>query len=404
MNNHQNIRHPKGYIALSLSKSLERVSYYGIRGLMVLYLTGEVMNMERAEALEFYGWFSMLILVIGIIGALIGDLIIGNRKAIIFGAVFQLIGAFTLCVPNDFGLYTGFALFLIGNGLYVPNFNSNFGKQYLDRTKLLDSGFIILFIAISIGALLGPLILGYAGEFNFKYGFIGAGISILLSLMFFLSVKSNFESSQLDNITLVNVNFKLIIIALSFLGIYWGLYEVSNFSIFEIQQKIGSKIDLEILSLTRVSSSSLLLPFGIIAAIIWSKKYSSQFSKLTVGLIFTLVSFGLLYLIPQDLSEVHFIIFFISMVFLGVAEIFITPVLFSVLTQYANPKYLTIVMSIAFIPRSIFIALLMIYSEQFFHQPKLALTVAIIGVGSITIALVMILKKLSTTAIKNGFN
>jgi POT family proton-dependent oligopeptide transporter len=359
---------------------------------MVLYITGEVMNMARNEALEFYGWFSMLILFAGIIGALIGDLGIGNKKAVIYGAILQSIGAFILCIPNSIGLYLGFALFLIGNGLYVPNFNSIYGKQYLDRTRLLDSGFMLLFIAINIGAFLGPITIGYIGELNFNYGFIGVGLLILLSLLPFLSSKPKLEQNLNESKTYVSVNYKLVISALVFLGLFWGIYEVVNFPIIDIQQRIGSELSMKMLTSTRVSSSSFILPFGIIAVIIWTKRYSSQFTKLSIGMIFTLASIGLLYFIPQTLSDVHFVIFIASMVLLGIAEVFIAPVLLSVLTQYSNQKYLAIIMSIAFIPTRLFVALLGIYNEQFFEQPKLALTVAIIGLAIITITLLLLKK------------
>lgn len=402
MKNAQTQTHPKGYLTLSISKSLERVSYYGVRALMVLYLMGEVMDMSRKEALTFYGWFSMLILFMGVIGALIGDLGIGNRKAIIFGAILQSVGAFTLCIPNAYAFYIGFSIFFLGNGLFVPNFNSNFGKQYLDRTKLLDSGFMILFIAINMGALLGPLVLGYVGEINFNYGFFGAGFFILLSLGVFLLAKPNLDQTQKEGEGFYSINYKIILLTLICTGAFWGLYEISNFAIIDIRQKISAVLGINRQSLSMVTSSVVMLPFSIIAAIYWTRRYSSQFTKLALGFTFTAISLVLLYLIPETVSEVHFLVFITSMVFLGLAEIFIGPVLLSVLTQYSNPKYLAIVMSLAFIPSRVFIALFGIFNTEFLESPRLALTVATIGIVCIGLILVVFSKKLSTVSVNEA--
>lgn len=391
MINKQSIHHPKGYLKLSISKILERTSYYGVRALMVLYLTGEIINMSRTDALAFYGWFTMLILFAGIIGGLIGDFGIGNRKSIILGASLQALGAFTLCFSNDFSLYAGFGLFYLGNGIFVPNFNSVFGKQYLNKTRLLDSGFMILFIAANVGGFLGPLIIGPLGESQYSYGFVTAGFIILLSLMFFLIAKPNLEITQEENEHWTNTNLKIIIITLLCIGAFWGLYEVAQFAIIDIQQKLSKELGIPRISSSLISSTSFTLPFAIIAAFYWSKNYSSQLTKITLGFIFTIASYLMLFFLQEFGNQ--FFVFIISMALLGLGEIFIAPVLFSVLTQYTKPKYLTIAMSIAFVPTRVFSALLGLFNEQFHENPLLAVIVPIIGLGLITISLKVLAKK-----------
>lgn len=78
---------------------LERASYYGFRALVVLYMVGETLKMERTEALTIYGWLIGSLVFSQIIGGLFGDLLIGNKKSIIIGGIIQAIGAFSLCIP-----------------------------------------------------------------------------------------------------------------------------------------------------------------------------------------------------------------------------------------------------------------------------------------------------------------
>jgi len=153
----QNQKHNKETFYYCLSRMLERASYYGFRTLVVLYMTGEILKMENTEALGIYGWFTASLVFSQIIGAILGDLLIGNKKAVIIGAILQSLGAFGLCIPSTTGLYIGLFLVVLGGGLYTPNIISNFGKLYLNRTKLLDAGFTLFYFAVNIGAFVGVL-------------------------------------------------------------------------------------------------------------------------------------------------------------------------------------------------------------------------------------------------------
>lgn len=89
-------------------------------------MVGGILKMENAEALSIYGWFTASIVFSIIIGAIIGDLLIGNKKAIIIGGVLQSLGAFSLCIPSITGLYIGLFFVTLGGGLYTPNIISNY--------------------------------------------------------------------------------------------------------------------------------------------------------------------------------------------------------------------------------------------------------------------------------------
>src|SRR5690554_2009976 len=193
-----NQKHSKETLYFSISMMLERASYYGFRILLILYMTGEVLKMDRTEALNIYVWFTGSFMISKIIGAILGDLVIGNKKALFIGGITQAIGAFCLCIPSTTGLYLGLFLVVIGNGFYMPNIIANFGKIYLNKTKLLDSGFTIFYLAINLGAFLGTSLIGIIGErYGYNFGFILAGTLMLFSIIPLLITKEKVVEKDL---------------------------------------------------------------------------------------------------------------------------------------------------------------------------------------------------------------
>ena len=119
-----NQTHSKETFYYALSKVLERMSYYGFRSLIVLYMIGESIQMEKKDATAIYSWFIGSIVYSQIIGALFGDLILGNRKSIIIGGIAHAIGIFILCISSTTSLYLGLFLIVLGSGFYTPNVTS----------------------------------------------------------------------------------------------------------------------------------------------------------------------------------------------------------------------------------------------------------------------------------------
>jgi len=171
-----NQNHDRHTFIYACSKLLERAAFYGVRFLIVLYMTGDSIQMSREQALIVFSWFTGGFIVSHIIGGILGDLVFGNKRALIIGGAFQAIGAFSLCMHTPFGLYAGLGLIVLGGGLYTPNVTAQFGKLYLPRDRLLDSGFAIFYTAINIGSFVGVLLIGYLGEnFGWSIGFMSAG-------------------------------------------------------------------------------------------------------------------------------------------------------------------------------------------------------------------------------------
>ena len=174
--------HNRNTLIYALSMLLERTAYYGFRALIVLYLMNEMSNFEREDVLEILGWFMLYIIFTKIIGAVLGDLVIGNKKALIVGGILQILGFLCMLQPSLLFMYIGFGLIAIGNGLYAPNMLAEFGKNYQDKQKLLDAAFTIHYTAIHIGSNIGIVLIAYIGEiYGFTYGFALSALLMLIA-------------------------------------------------------------------------------------------------------------------------------------------------------------------------------------------------------------------------------
>ncbi|WCO03469.1 POT-type proton-dependent oligopeptide transporter [Psychroserpens ponticola] len=394
MKKNTNHRHTKETLYYSISRMLERASYYGMRILIVLYMTGEVLKMDRTDAIITYGWVAGSLVFSQIIGALLGDLLIGNRKSIIIGGIIQAIGAFCLIIPTNIGLYVGLSLVVLGSGLFTPNIISNFGKSYLSKTKLLDSAFTLFYLAINLGSFLGILIVGHFGEeYGYNIGFLVSGIMMLFSLIPMWILKEQKPTKNQENKYSISKRVLNIFIAFLVVGLFWGAYEISNIRFFELQLQFIEISSFDIPNSIWYSMNSIyILPISLIAVIIWTYFYNSQFFKLMLGSIFGLISFGILFLIPEVATEQNTIIYFVSLLFLSISEIHIAPIIHSILTKYSNPKYLAILISLAFIPTKLISLIFSLFNDRFYDRPSLGLIfgtilMAIISVGLITYVL-----------------
>lgn len=195
--------HPPGLYLLFFTEMWERFSYYGMRAILILYLTKKFMEgglgMDPAEATLLYGYFTGLVYFTPLIGGWLADKYIGKRMAITIGGVTMMLGQFALFAMNDMtGLYIGLALLIIGNGFFKPNISTLVGGLYKDGDERRDSAFSIFYMGINLGALLAPFVIGYFTDnlfattnpdgtmaYGYRYGFLASGIGMLLGQLVF---------------------------------------------------------------------------------------------------------------------------------------------------------------------------------------------------------------------------
>ncbi|MFJ1432743.1 peptide MFS transporter [Capnocytophaga canimorsus] len=189
--------HPKALFTLFMVELWERFSYYGMRALLILYMTANLVDggfqFDDAKAFGIYGAYGALVYLTPILGGYFADKLIGFRRAIAFGAILMAAGQFTLFANNQTTFFIGLALLVVGNGFFKPNISSMIGRFYADGDKRRDGAFTLFYMGINMGAFLAPLTCGAIGENEgWQYGFLTAGIGMLLGfIIFFLASRTS---------------------------------------------------------------------------------------------------------------------------------------------------------------------------------------------------------------------
>ena len=308
--------HPSGLFTLFFTEMWERFSYYGMRAILVLFLISSIDNegwgWERSEALVLYGWYTGLVYITPIFGGLIADRFIGFRKAVVYGALIMTLGhaAMALEIFNDFYLYVGLSLLILGNGLFKPNISSMVGQMYKDDGKIKDAAYTIFYMGINSGAFLGILLCGYIGEtVNWHYGFGLAGIFMLFGMLQFHYGQNIFGSIGLKpsekkdgkNIDLKDnepsrktIIDRLIVIGIfSFVTIFfwWGFEQAGgSMTIFANDYTNRDLIGTGALIFKIINSLLVIVPM-IILTIILYYLFNNTFKKYAVSNIFLSLSF-----------------------------------------------------------------------------------------------------------------
>ena len=194
----QVLGHPAGLFVLFFTEMWERFSFYGMRALLVLFLVSSLglggWDWPRENALSLYGTYLALLYLTPIIGGTLADRYLGNRKAIIIGALIMTFGHASMAIEsNPFFLYLGLALLVIGTGFFKPNMTSLISILYKDFPEKKDGAYTIFYMGVNAGAFLGIMLCGYLGEIlGWSWGFGLAGIFMLLGLLQFTLAQSIF--------------------------------------------------------------------------------------------------------------------------------------------------------------------------------------------------------------------
>ena len=188
------MRHPKGLYLLFTVEMWERFSYYGMRALLVLYLTAQFLSgglgFTAQSASLVYGVFTGLVYFTPLIGGYIADNYIGQRRSIVIGSLLMIAGHLSLASVQALpALYTGLTLLILGNGMFKPNISVMVGGLYPDGDSRRDSAFTIFYMGINLGSFFAPLLTGWlAVNYGFRYGFLAAATGLAIGLVCYLSL------------------------------------------------------------------------------------------------------------------------------------------------------------------------------------------------------------------------
>lgn len=194
--------HPRGLVICFTTELWERFSYYGMRALLIFYLTQHFLFSDE-KAYLIYGAYTALVYVMPVIGGILADRYLGSRKAVTFGAILLVLGHFGMAFEgpmaeetangverNDFylqGFYLSLALIISGVGFLKANISTIVGALYEQGDPRRDSGFTIFYMGINIGSFFSALLCGWLGQtYGWPYGFGLAGIGMLFGLVVFL--------------------------------------------------------------------------------------------------------------------------------------------------------------------------------------------------------------------------
>ncbi len=182
--------HPRGLATLFFTEMWERFSYYGMRALLVLFMTAAAvgtnpgMGLDTGRATAIYGLYTFFVYVLALPGGWIADNLWGQRKSVFVGGCIIAAGHFAMAIPNNGAFFVGLLLIVIGTGLLKPNVSTMVGDLYPEGGARRDAGFSIFYTGINLGAFLGPILCGFLAEgYNWHWGFSLAGIGMVLGLI-----------------------------------------------------------------------------------------------------------------------------------------------------------------------------------------------------------------------------
>jgi proton-dependent oligopeptide transporter, POT family len=199
--------HPRGLSTLFFTEMWERFSYYGMRALLILFMTASVasggLGFDTAKAGAIYGTYVSLVYITSLPGGWLADRFLGQRRATLYGGVLIMLGHIALAVPALTSFYLGLGLVTLGTGLLKPNISTMVGALYPPEDERRDAGFSLYYMGINTGAFIAPLVCGWfaqseqfrqllgsmgiAPESAWHWGFAMAAIGMFFGLVQYLT-------------------------------------------------------------------------------------------------------------------------------------------------------------------------------------------------------------------------
>lgn len=391
--------HPKGLYLLFFTEMWERFSYYGMRGILILYLTKSLLEgglaIDPQQATLIYGYFTGFVYFTPLIGGWLADKYLGQRTAITIGGITMMLGQLVLFAMNTHtGLYLGLFLLILGNGFFKPNISTLVGGLYGANDDRRDSAFSIFYMGINLGAFLAPLVIGYLtdqlfatkgnnGEiisYGYRYGFLASAIGMFLGQILFNVLASKYlgdlgkrpgslaasslEHSEADANAPLSKNEKqrvtVIFILFLFAIFFWAGFEQAGSS---LSLYTDNYIDRNVGGFTIPTSwfQSVNPLFIVLLAplfsIFWSSKWGKRMStpvKMGIGMI--LLGIGFFFMLGavaerggdvQDTAVKASLMWLILTYLLHtIGELCLSPVGLSVVTKLSPPKLASLLMGV----------------------------------------------------------
>ena len=316
---------PRGLSTCFFTEMWERFSFYGLRALLILYMTAAAANgglgFSTEHAASIYGWYTFGVYAAAIPGGIIADRWLGQYRSVLWGGVIIALGHFSLAFPSLTTFYLGLALIVIGTGLLKPNISTMVGSLYDQSDARRDAGFSIFYMGINVGAFIAPLIVGTLGQrVDWHVGFGCAGIGMTLGLIQYVAGKRNllpalerlgqsetrpaaaasaepwwrFTPQEWKRVLAIAVLFV-------FSSIFWAAFEQagSSLNLFADRLTNNRLLGFSFPSTWYQSLNSMFMIFGMAPVLAWlwirlGPRQPSSPVKFSLGLLFAGLGFALL--------------------------------------------------------------------------------------------------------------
>ncbi|MGC1695889.1 MAG: peptide MFS transporter [Pseudolabrys sp.] len=377
--------HPRGLTFLFATEMWERFSYYGMRALLVLYMVKYLLAPQHAagvaglgafkSALEFvfgpletqqlasqiYGFYTGLVYLTPILGGLLADRVLGQRRTVILGAALMAIGHFMMAFEHLFLFALG--VLILGNGAFKPNISTQVGALYAPGDRRRDRAFSIFYVGINLGAFLAPLVCGTLGEeFGWHYGFAAAGVGMTAGLVIYLFAAPALPPDALARRETTHAppdraaRRSIVALLLLFLpvSLFWGIYEQQGNTIvlwaseYTDRHLLGAQIP--------VTWFQALNPFMIFAftpfiVALWRRQGArepSTVAKMAIGCFLAALAYLLLVAAAflSSGAQASWLWLFVYFVVLTIGELYLSPTSVSLVTIVAPLHLLSMMMGV----------------------------------------------------------
>jgi len=180
--------HPRGLATLFFTEFWERFSYYGMRALLILFMTAGIasggLGYDAAKAGAIYGLYTGSVYLLALPGGWVADRLLGQRRSVLLGGILIACGHFSMAIDSVQTFFLGLLLIVLGTGLLKPNVSTMVAELYPEGGSRRDAGFSIFYMGINLGAFVAPLVCGPLGQrINWHLGFAVAGLGMVLGLI-----------------------------------------------------------------------------------------------------------------------------------------------------------------------------------------------------------------------------
>jgi proton-dependent oligopeptide transporter, POT family len=384
--------HPRGLTFLFTTEMWERFSYYGMRSLLVLYMTKYLLLPDHAGSVtglltvkrgletifgpldvqplssQIWGLYTGLVYFTPVFGGLLADRVLGRRRTVIIGAVLMAIGHFMMAIEQLF-VFALLAL-ILGNGCFKPNISTQVGRLYAPGDRRRDRAYSIFYVGINLGAFLAPLVCGTLGErVGWHYGFAAAGVGMCIGLCVYLYALPTLppdelhKSASIGRQPLGRDEWRAVIALLVLFvpnTLFWATYEqMGNTTILWIDTNVDRTIDL--FGLTALIPTTWFLafnPFMIFAftpfvVALWGRQAGrgtelSTITKMALG-CFGVTAANLIKAFAAfhaGSGQASWLWVLGSIAIITVGELYLSPVGLSLVTKVAPVRILSMMMGI----------------------------------------------------------